>query len=196
MRWEVSATLLTVTAAFALAVVVFGSVLASLAGGQAREWFSPTVNFGQLVQAFMLLVVFYLAHHHYFKLHDARKKRVEIRIDVAGDVAEAVRRVHTLFLRCAGASNIPPNRRIAIDGALRDYSNAVRNLGIAIEDIENIGQKQFEKIRQDREDYKDLVTEFPYPSKISTVRISAESTKYGKIQENILRFRLDLSNSR
>ena len=61
----------------------------------------------------------------------------------------------------------PRQLPIEIDRALGDCSNAVRKLGIAVEDLDATSRPDFEEIGQDRVAYKDLVTFGPYQTRIS-----------------------------
>ncbi len=191
-RDHARATLVAAVAFAALLGIVIGAVLAC----QEANWFSPRVNLGQVLQAGMLLVVFFLANHYYVKVHDVRKKLVEIRIDIADDVAETAREVHSTYSRCEDAKEISRSRQAEIYRCLRSYSNAVYTLGRTLRESEVPTFADFEVLREDREKFRDILTSDPYPDRVSIEQLRRESKMYDKIRSNIRMFQLKLARSR
>ncbi len=185
---------------WALGAAVVVGLLAGLVGGVIIakcnvDWFSPTVTLGQVLQSGILLVVFLLANHYYAKTHDARKKQAEIRVDVAGNVADAVKDVHTTFGEFASLGEIPEALKIKLAISLREYSNAIGMLEVAAKDLDDVVSPSFDELFLDRQNYKAMLTGAPYPTKIPMDRFDEESKMYRKIQSNLLLFRLALAQT-
>ncbi len=156
----------------------------------------PSLSLGQIFQSGVLIVVFFLANHYYAKVHDVRNKQVEIRIDVARKVSDAVQEVHAAFAKCTDCDSIPASLSVDLNRSLRSYSNAVKMLGDAVGDLDVLESPSFEVLREDRKKYKDLLTSDPYPNTISFERVNDESNMYDKLQSNLTLFRLALAGSR
>ena len=185
---------------WALGAAVVVGLLVGLIGGViiakcSLDWFSPTVTLGQVIQSGILLVVFLLANHYYAKTHDARKKQAEIRADLAGDVADAVKDVHTTFAEFASLGEIPEELNIKLARSLREYSNAIGMLDVAVKDLDRVVSPSFEELFLDRQNYKAMLTGAPYPTKIPMERFVEESKMYRNIQSNLLLFRLALAKT-
>lgn len=185
---------------WALGAAVVVGLLGGLVGGviiakRNVDWFSPTVTLGQLFQSGILLVVFLLANHYYAKTHDARKRLAELRADLAGNVADAVKDVHTTFAEFASLGETPEALNIKLARALREYSNAIGMLQVAVKDLDHGVSPSFEELFLDRQDYKAMLTGAPYPTTIPMERFDEESKMYHKIQSNLLLFRLALAQA-
>ena len=95
---------------------------------------------------------------------------------MVGGILTRVEEAHAVFLRCADSGSVPTLMRIRLDGALRDYSNAVKGLEDVLKQSGHIREApDLAKLKDDRADYKDLVTETPYPREIPQARIPEES---------------------
>ena len=146
----------------------------------------PSIGLGQIVQTGALLLVFLLANHVYAKAHDSRKKKVEI--------LTQAQQANSIFRECAGRKSVSIPMRTRLDRALSEYSNAVNVLGQVLEHSgQSPGVSNFEELRRDREEYKDLVTESPYPISLPEERIVRESKLYGKIKSNLRKFQMGLA---
>ncbi len=177
-------------ALFAVAGVGAGLLLGSWDGFE----FYPSIALGQILQTCVLLFIFLLANHVYAKAHDSRKKQAEILHDMVDEIFAQVRQSRAIFLECAGQKSVPISVRGRLDSALRDYSNAVNELEQV---LEHSGQgtdvSGFKELRRNRQKYKDLVTQSPYPTSLPAERIALESKLYSKIKSNLRKFQMDLA---
>lgn len=156
--------------------------------------FDPKIDLGDLVQAVTVIAIFLIANQVYQRLHDDRRKRVEILIDVAGDALTEVDKVHTASEECGDDGDISRECRLVLDSALTRYSNAVYTLEEALKQYSVPWRtSEFENIKTDREAYKDLLTAFPYPQRFPQSMRSEEAKKYGQIRTNLRLFQLRLS---
>ena len=158
--------------------------------------FNPSIALGQVLHTCALLIMFILAHHVYAKAHDSRKKKTEILIGMVGDILTQVEQAHVAFLKCAAVQrSLSTHLRHVLDSALRDYSNAVKEFEEALKHSEQLpGAPDLEELKHDREAYKDLVTESPYPGSVPEQRITNESKLHHKIRSNLRHFQLQLSD--
>ena len=85
--------------------------------------------------------------------------------------------------------------RLRLDQTLRDYSNAVNELGRVLEQSgQSSAAPGFEELRQDRQKYKNLVTESPYPASLLAERVKQESRLYSKLKSTLRKFQMDLAS--
>lgn len=156
--------------------------------------FNPSITLGQVVQIGTLLLIFFWANLVYAKAHDIRKKRIEILVDMVGDILVQVQQAHSIVLECSGQDLISTDKRLRLDNALRDYSNAVNELEQVLNRSPYILETPgFKKLRRDREKYKDLVTAAPYPASLPQNRLTQESKLWSKVRSNLRRFQLQLA---
>ena len=154
----------------------------------------PSIGLGQIVQTGALLLVFLLANHVYAKSHDSRKKKVEILVDMVDEILTQAQQANSIFRKCAGRESVSIPMRKRLNRALSEYSNAVNVLGQVLEHSgQSPGVSGFEELRRDREEYKNLVTESPYPISLPEERIVQESKLYSKIRSNLRKFQIDLA---
>ena len=157
--------------------------------------FQPSIALGQIVQTCVLLFIFVLANHVYAKAHDSRKKRVEILVDMIGGILTQAQQANSVFRECVQRGSVSRRLRLRLDQTLRDYSNAVNELGQV---LEHSGQSSvapgFKELRQDRQKYKNLVTESPYPASLPAERVKQESRLYSKLKSNLRKFQMDLAS--
>lgn len=155
----------------------------------------PSITLGQLVQTFVLLVIFLLANHFYAKAHDVRKKKVEILVDMVGEILKQAQRANSIFRECAQGGAVSRRSRLSLNQALKDYSNAVNELGQVLEHSgQNAAGPGFEELQRNRAEYKDVVTESPYPVSLPAERIRQESMLYSKLKSNLRKFQMDLAS--
>ena len=64
--------------------------------------FNPSITLGQVVQICTLLFIFLGANLVYAKAHDIRKKRIEILVDMVGDILDVVKQAHSIVQERAG----------------------------------------------------------------------------------------------
>ena len=156
--------------------------------------FQASIALGQIVQTCVLLLVFLLANHVYAKAHDSRKKRGEILVDMVGEIHTHVQQAHSILGECVDQEPIPIPMRRRLYSALRDYSNAVNELEQVLKHSgQSTEESGFEDLRQNREDYKYLVTKWPHPTSLLVERIAGESKLYSKIKSNLRKFQMDLA---
>ena len=156
--------------------------------------FELSISLGQIVQTGALLVVFLLTNHVYAKSHDSRKKKVEILVGMVDEILTQAQQANSIFHQCAGRKSVSIPMRTRLDSALRGYSNAVNELAHVLEHSgQSLEVSGFEKLRRDREEYKNLVTESPYPISLPVMRIPRESKLYSKIRSNLRKFQMDLA---
>lgn len=155
--------------------------------------FKPSITLGQVVQTCVLLLIFLLANHLYAKSHDRRKKKIEILVDMAGGILTQVEQVHVSFLRWTDPVSVRMRRDL--DSALTDYSNAVRELEEVLKYFQQFpGADALEELKRNRNDYKDLVTESPYPISMPDQRITQEARIHTKIRSHLRYFQMQLSD--
>ena len=157
--------------------------------------FKPTITLGQVAQNCVLLALFFLANHVYEKTHTIRKKKTEILIDMVGGILAKSEEAHKSFRTCAAHGTVAPRMRRDLDSALTDYSNALEELEQVVTHPGTFPQDFcLDQLKQDRKNYKDLVTESPYPGSILPDRITKASHLHTRIRSNLRRFQLELSN--
>ena len=176
-------------------LVVLGLIVGLVLGQRQLITLTPRVTFGQALQAVVLVLIFLSAHRYFEKVHDRRRKTVDILVDMVRGALDRVDCAHGIFLDYAGKGPISNLERIRLDGALRDYSNSVKG----IEDVLRQSgitkaDQDLEKVKADRSEYKDLVTESPYPTEVPRDRIRAESRYYSQIRTNLVGLQLGLSS--
>ena len=156
--------------------------------------FKPVITLGQAVQVGTLLLIFYWANHVYAKAHDIRKKRIEILVDMVGDILDQAKQAHSIVRKCAGQNPVSSDVRLRLDSALTDYSNAVYELDEVLKHSPHIPKiSGVKKLLRGREEYKDLITEAPYPTSLPQERLSQESKLYSKIRSDLRSFQLRLT---
>lgn len=157
--------------------------------------FQPSIALGQIVQTCVLLFIFVLANHVYAKAHDSRKKRVEILVDMVGEILKQAQHANSIFRECAQGGAVSQRLRLSLDQALKDYSNAVNELGQVLEHSgQSTAAPGFEELQRNRAEYKDVVTESPYPASLPAKRIRQESMIYSKLKSNLWKFQMDLAS--
>ena len=157
--------------------------------------FKPSITLGQIVQSCVLLSLFFLANHVYEKTHDIRKKKIEILIDMVGGILKKSGQAHESFRTCAAHGKVSPRMRLDLDSALTDYSNALEELEQVVTDSGKFPRvSHLDQLKQDRKNYKDLVTESPYPVSIPSGRITAAAKLHTRIRSNLRCFQLGLSD--
>lgn len=159
--------------------------------------FQPDIALGQIVQTCALLFIFLLANHFYAKAHDVRKKKVEILVDMVGEILKQAQQANSIFRECAQGGAVSRRLRLSLDQALRNYSNAVDELGQVLEHSgPSAAGPGFEELQRNRAEYKDLVTESPYPESlpVPAKRTKQESMLYSKLKSNLRKFQMDLAS--
>ena len=173
--------------------------LVGLAGGWLfSQWkcfkFVPSISLGQTVQSCVLLLVFLLANQFYAKAHDIRKKRIEILVDIVGGIIAQAEQAHANFGKCAGQGALSSAMRLTLDSSLRDYSNSVEELEQVLKRSGySFEPDALEELKKNRSEYKDLVTETPYPKRMPEHLIPRESKLHMKIRSNLRDFQMNLS---
>ena len=156
--------------------------------------FIPHITLGQALQTATLLLIFVTAHRYYEKAHDRRRKRIEILVNVVGGILTRVEESHAVFLRCADSGAVSDVMRFRLDGALREYSNAVRGLEDVLKQSGHLDEAPgLVRVKDDRADYKDLVTETPYPNRLPQERIAKESKLHSEIRSNLVSLQLEIA---
>ena len=174
-------------------------VLGLIAGFVLSQWqslqFVPQVTLGQALQTGALVLIFIIAHRYLERTHDHRRKTVEILVDMVRGTLDRVDHTHEVFLECAGREAISEIERFRLDGALRDYSNSVKAIEDVLEQAVHIKEAaDLSRVKDDRFEYKDLVTESPYPGLVPKDRIPEESKLYSKIRADLVGLQLRLSS--
>ena len=176
---------------------ILGFIAALLVGQWELARFTPQITLGQALQTAALLVIFLAAHRHYERAHDRRRKRIEILGDVVKGVLGGAEEAHAVFLKCADGESVSERMHLRLLGALREYSNAVSGLEDVLRRSGHLDEARgLASVKDDRADYKDLVTEAPYPSRLPQERIPHESKLHSKIRSNLVRLQLDLTELR
>ena len=99
---------------------------------------------------------------------------------MAGGILTQVEQVHVSFLRWTDPVSVRMRRDL--DSALTDYSNAVRELEEVLKCFQQSpGADALEELKRNRNDYKDLVTESPYPISMPDQRITQEARIHTKL---------------
>ena len=184
-----------------LAHWAYSFILGLVAGLLLSQWQSlrliPQITLGQALQTAALLLIFLTAHRYYERAHDRRRKRIEILVDVVNGVRASAEESHAVFLRCADSESVSRGMRLRLDGALREYSNAVRGLEDVLKQSGHLDETTgLAEVKDDRAAYKDLVTEAPYPCRLPQVRIPDESKLHSKIRSNLVRLQLEVTELR
>ena len=156
--------------------------------------FERKVTLGQVIQTCILLAIFFLANHVYEKTHEVRRKKMEILIDMVGGILAKSGKAHESFIECTARGPVSTRMRRNLDSALTDYSNALEELEQVVaypgRFPKDLGLDQLKK---DRKNYKDLVTESPYPVRMPSDRITAAAKLHTQIRSNLRRVQLELS---
>lgn len=177
-------------------VAFMGVSLGLFLGQSAAIRFEPSVTMGQALQSIVLLLVFVLANHVYTKIHETRKKKVEILVDVINDVLIHVQNMHSAFRECIqdDTEDVSELARFRLDGALTNYGNAIHQLeGMFGHMVRIPVDPDLNALRRNREEYKDLITSYPYPTKLPKGRIAEEAKLYGEICLKLRLFQLQLT---
>ena len=177
------------------ALLMFVGIVAGLVLCQLPSFrFIPQITLGQALQTATLLLIFVAAHRFYEKAHDRRRKKIEILVNVVSSILTRVEGAHTVFLGCADSGTVSELMRFRLDGALREYSNEIKGLEDVLKQPGCFGEvTSFARVKDDRAEYKDLVTESPYPKQLPQNRIAEESKLYSKIRSNLVSLQLELA---
>ena len=174
--------------------IVLGLVAGLILCQSQSVMFIPQITLGQALQTGALLLIFITAHRYFEKAHDRRRKTIEILVDMVGGTLNRVDHSHEVFLKCAGGGPISDFARLRLDGALRDYSNAVKGIEDVLEQSGHLKEATgLARVKDDRSEYKDLVTESPYPQQVPKDRIPEESNLYARIKAHLVSLQLELS---
>lgn len=150
------------------------------------------IGAGHLVQAAVVLGVFLLAQDLYERLHDTRRATAEallLLVDSVLNELDAVRGA----VEAVPSGLLSQESRNRIHNALSRYGKAVATLekGLGVCGLMT-AEKELAKIKSRREEYKDLVTESPFPMEISEEIRRKESILGSDIHGELLLFRLEV----
>lgn len=156
--------------------------------------FTPHITLGQILQVCTLLFIGVVANWVYAKAHGSRSKRVEILSGMVGEILDCVKHIHSIVIECHGKKAVPRAKQRLINGGLRNYGNAVRELEMVLENLPRIrNSPDFTALQHDREEYRDTVTGQSFPVNLALEQFLEASRLYPKIRSNLHRFQLLLT---
>ena len=180
-------------AVLALGLVV-GLALGAFLTQQTPFQFVPEVALGPVLQTAAVLFLFVLANHVYSNLHNIRKKRMEIVIDMVADVQREVTHLHQDFVECGCDQDVTRVQRLALQRGLQGYSGALKTLEQALTLAKRPGTaEEMQKLIRDRSKYRVLITDVPHPIQFTPQRIKDESIQFNQIRSRLGLFRLSLA---
>ena len=116
-------------------------------------------------------------------------------MNVVRGIRTRVEESHAVFLGCAGIGTVSELMRFRLDGALREYSNEIKGLEDVLKQPGHFSEVTgLERVKDDRAEYKELVTETPYPNLLPQGRIAEESKLYSRIRSNLVSLELELAD--
>lgn len=184
---------LGVLAIFAVPTLLLGIVIGLILHHWNSFQFEPRIALGQVLQTVTLLLLFGLANHYYVKTHETRKKTAEILVGMVEDVLTQVAEIHSRFVKLSPSGSLKTEERRLFDSAFRGYSNLIVELADVLRKSNlDSAALDFDTIQEHRQEYKNLITDSPYPQRLPTDRIVQESKLYVEIRSHLRQFQLRL----
>ena len=104
--------------------------------------------------------------------------------------------VHTRFTDCLGEIPLDPGKRWRLENSLSDYDNFLKELQNVVEAYGTSLQKdQIIEMVRSRGEYRDYITDSPYPTSIALFMKPKEAHLYTAMRSGLRRFQLDLAET-
>jgi hypothetical protein len=128
------------------------------------DHFSYSLDFGSLIDAFILLLVFVLIDYAYSRQSSSKKADTDLLLSVVQEAKAAFHHLEAQTRNCESGRALTEDEQVALTCAERELSNSICSIEDSLRYCELDLQKlKFEQLKDARTALKDSLTDSPYP---------------------------------
>jgi hypothetical protein len=125
---------------------------------------SYTLDFGSIIDAFVLLLVFTIIDYHYSKESSQKRADTDLLLRTVEQASEAFRHLEEQSRACEQDHVLGESQQVGITCAERELSNCVHSIEVALSHCGvQLHSVDFQRLKDARDELKESLTDTPFP---------------------------------
>lgn len=155
---------------------------------ESHSKISYSLDFGSVLDAFVLLVVFILIDYAYSKQSSKKRADTDLLLSIVAEARIELRKVEEKSQSCEQSKPLSPKEQFALTLAERDLSNAVHSIEEALRHCSiDMSKLRFESVKDARVEIKEALTDTPYPGPYDSGSLGRIRTSLKTMRDELTR---------